>query len=451
LNKLINFIKSWTGEVYKAGAILALFGFISRLVGLLRDRILASEFGASRTLDIYYSAFKIPDFIFNLIVLGAVSAAFIPVFISEFKKEEDSAWKLAQNFLNLLFLVVVGVVILGIIFARPLTKIVSPGFGNYDFELTVIATQIMFLSPIFFTISTIFGSILQSFKKFFFYSLAPVFYNLGIISGAVLFVPLFKSVGLPEIEGLAFGVVFGAILHLVIQIPSVYKIGFRWRLYFNWRESQIRKVFKLMIPRTIALAGNSINTLLMNAIISFLPAGSIAIFNFGYNLHYVPVALVGISMGTAIFPTLTEHIVANQTEDFRRKLDDVIKRIILISLIIAILFIVFSQPIVKLLLGVGNFDGASVEITARVLIAFMFGVVAHSLIHVLVRAFYAVKDTRTPTIISLFSIFFGLGLALFFIFYLKLGILSAAISLSISVNLNFILLWIAFKKLLKKL
>ena len=198
-----------------------------------------------------------------MIVLGALSAGFIPIFSSLIKnkasdrkngqKENQEAWQLASNVANSLLISLIALSLIGIIFAPQLVKIIAPGFGVSEQQSTVALTRIMFLSPIFLGMSGILGGILQSFKKFFVYSLAPIFYNIGIIIGALYFVDIFG------ITGLAWGVVLGAALHFLIQLPAVYNLGFKYSFVLNWKNEKLRKIGKMMVPRTMSLAISQIN------------------------------------------------------------------------------------------------------------------------------------------------------------------------------------------------
>lgn len=434
------------GSIFKASAILAVFSFMASLVAVFRDRILTSHFGASRTIDIYYSAFKIPDLIFNLLVLGAVSSAFIPVFIESYSKDPQSAWRTAQNFLNTIFVSVALICGLGVIFVRPLMWLIAPGFSGPERELAIQLTRLMFLSPIIFSVSTIIGSILQSLEKFLAYAVAPIFYNAGIIIGALYFAPFFKSRGQTELFGLGLGVILGAVMHLLTQLPSALRAGFRFRAVFDFADEKFRKILKLMIPRTLGLGAYSIDSMVTNAIASLLGAGSIAVFNFANNFQFVPISVVGISTAIAVFPRLSFQAADGQYANFRDKLYSAMKNTVAIVLPAAVLLFVFRKLIIKTILGAGLFKGASVDITASVLGIFMFGVIAQSLIPILSRAYYAMQNTKTPVAVSIFSIAVNITLGLIFSFVLHLGVRGLAVAFSIAGNVNFFLLFFLFHR-----
>src|SRR6056297_3415732 len=288
-----------------AATLVAFSSLASRFLGIFRDRILAGEFGAGNTLDVYYAAFRVPDLIFNLLVMGALTAGFIPILtflikdsgcgkIFSFKESPNKeAWYLVNNLLNILLLTLMVLSFLGVVFAPYLVDLIAPGFGPEKQSLTVGLTRIMFLSPIFLGISSILGGILQSFKRFFVYSLAPIFYNLGIIIGALYLVPFLG------IYGLAWGVALGAFLHMAVQLPVALKLGYRYRPVFNLKSKNLVKIGKMMIPRTMTLAISQINLLVITIFASTLASGSLSVFNFANNLQSFPVGVFGISFAIA--------------------------------------------------------------------------------------------------------------------------------------------------------
>ena len=408
--------KLFSGQINSitvAALLIALSSLVSRFLGIFRDRILAGEFGAGDTLDVYYAAFRIPDFIFNLLVLGALSAGFIPIFtsliksrskgepnkskFSEIKKifsKHDDGWELANNVLNLLVISLVVLSGLGIIFAPWIIKMIAPGFGPEKQLLTVGLTRIMFLSPIFLSISSVFGGILQSYKRFFVYSLSPIMYNIGIIIGALYFVPQWG------IYGLAWGVVFGALLHLLIQVPTVYLLGYRYRPRIDFHNKHLRKIGIMMIPRTMSLAITQVNLLVITVIASTLASGSLAIFNFANNLQSFPIGIFGISFAVAAFPTLAavafdrKKLVYNFSHIFRQ---------ILFFIIPATIFLyALRAQIIRVILGTGQFDWEDTILTINTLGFFTISLFAQATIPLLVRVYFARQNSKTPFIIGLF-------------------------------------------------
>ena len=448
------------GLVGRASILLAVFHLLSRLIGLLRDRVLASRFGASDILDVYYTAFNIPDFVFNLLVVGAVSSAFIPIFIEknqgsaflgiqgrtlvDRKKEIlESGQILASNFLNVLFIFVALAVVLLFFFVPSLVGLVAPGFAGPKKELAILFTRVMLLSPLIFSVSVVLGSVLQSLNRFLAYAFAPIAYNLGIIFGALVLEPKFGPLGLAE------GVVLGAFLHLAVQASAVWRAGFKWKVVFDFTGEGMRKIFKLMLPRTIGLAAAQINTIVLYALASLMPAGAVAIYSFANNLQFVPIALVGISIATASFPTLSRKALAEDKKEFIGQLKQDLKRTIFLVVPFSILVFLFRNEIVRLILQAGQFSALNVLQTGRVLGFFTIGVWGQSVVPTLSRAFYALRDTKTPVALSIISVAVNILLAFYFVRFgsagWQMGVEGLALAYSLAGILNALLL-LAFLK-----
>ncbi|MEA3463931.1 MAG: murein biosynthesis integral membrane protein MurJ [Patescibacteria group bacterium] len=442
-----------------AAFLVALSSLISRFLGIFRDRILGGEFGLGDTLDIYYAAFRIPDLVFNLLVLGALSAGFIPVFTSLIKRtppltpfipalsgrvkisggeqEEGTkqAWQLANNVLNILGLGLIILSGLGIIFAPCLMKLIVPGFAPDKQALTVGLTRIMFLSPMFLGISSVFGGILQSFKRFFIYSLSPIMYNIGIIIGALYLVPLWG------VYGLAWGVVLGALMHMLIQLPMAVKLGFRYVFRISFRDSNIRKIGLMMIPRTMSLAISQVNLLIITVIASTLAGGSLAVFNFANNLQSFPVGIFGISFAVAAFPTLSA--IAADRKKLISGFSSTIRQILFFIVPATVLLLTLRAQIIRVLFGTGRFDWQDTILTIDTLGFFCLSLFAQAIIPLLVRMFYARQNSKTPFFIGLISIAVNIVLSLWLAGLL--GVAGLALAFSIASIVNFILLWLVLR------
>jgi len=427
-----------------AASLVALSSLASRFLGVIRDRILAGQFGAGTSLDIYYAAFRIPDLIFNLIVLGALSAGFVPIFtnlINDFScehkincdpsgKNKDS-WDLANNVLNLLLLGLIALSAIGIIFAPLLTRLITPGFGPEEQSATAALTRVMFLSPLFLGISGILGGILQSFKRFFVYSLAPIFYNIGIIIGALYFSQWWG------LYGLAWGVVLGAFLHMAVQIPSVYQLGFRYKLKIVWREANTWKIGRMMIPRTLSLAISQVNLVVITIIASSLSSGSLSIFNLANNLQSFPIGIFGISFAIAAFPALSES--AFDKEKLTTNFSSTMRQILFFIVPATVLIIALRAQIIRVILGTGQFNWQDTISTMNTLGFFTLSLFAQATMPLLIRVFYARHNSSTPFYLGLFTIILNIGLS--FYFGASMGVAGLALAFSIANILNFILLW----------
>ncbi|MDD5043180.1 MAG: murein biosynthesis integral membrane protein MurJ [Patescibacteria group bacterium] len=431
-------------NVTVAAIIVGVSGLLSRFLGIFRDHILAGQFGAGDTLDIYYAAFRIPDLIYNLLVLGALSAGFIPVFtkyLGWFSERREKISGEAGHFINSLFNIVSVALIficsLLVIFSSRIVPWITPGFSGEKLEFTIALTRIMFLSPIFLGLSSILGGILQSFRRFFIYSLAPIMYNIGIIFGALFFVP---KLG---ISGLAWGVVLGAGLHFIIQIPAVASLGWSYRWAFDIYHSGVRLLGKLMIPRTLALAVTQINLVIITIIASTLEEGSLTVFNLANNLQSFPIGIFGISYAIAVFPFLSEYAVKDKKEELVKSFSSALRQIIFFVVPASVLFLLLRAQIVRVILGSGQFDWNDTISTADTLAFFSFSLFAQAIIPLLARVFYAFENTFYPFVIGLMSAVLNIFASL--LLAPQYGVAGLAMAFSVANIFNFVLLWVALR------
>ncbi|MCX6765962.1 MAG: murein biosynthesis integral membrane protein MurJ [Candidatus Moranbacteria bacterium] len=397
-NKILN--GKPTESVTAAAFIIAAAGIASRLLGLFRDRILAAQFGAGDTLDVYYAAFRIPDLVYNLLVLGALSAAFIPVFTSLHSTEkEDDAWKLASGMLNLQTIAVFLISGTFALLAPWILHLITPGFSDEKMATTAVFSRVMFLSPVLLGISAIFGGVLVSFRKFLIYSLAPIFYNIGIVTGALVFVPMMGPVGL------AWGVVLGAGLHMLIQYPAVKFSGFRYlpMSFSLLADYHVRKVIRLMIPRALGIAVNQVNLLVITIFASTLAAGSLTVFTFANNIQATPIGLFGSSFAIAVFPLLSTYAAKNLNDDFVNRFSRTLKQILFFIIPLSIILIILRAQIVRVILGSGKFDWEDTVLTFQTLGLLAASLFAQALVPLLTRSFYSLHNTKTPFYIALVS------------------------------------------------
>ena len=430
-----------------AGSALVISGatLLSRIIGLFRDRVLAYYFGAGPVLDAYYAAFKIPDLIYNLLVVGALSAGFIPVFTKLFYQNEtdkNQAWELANNVISIITLLMLALGFVGVIFTSFLVPFIAPGFSPENKELTITLMRIMFLSPLLFGLSMVFGGILQSLRRFFLFSVAPLFYNLGIIFGAAYLTKIFG------ISGLALGVVFGAFVHMLIQFYGAYQAGFRFKKILNFKDKDTLLIGKLMLPRTAGLAISQIDLLIITFLASFLPSGSLAVYTLANNLQAVPIGLIGIPFALAVFPVLSKLAAENNLESFTKQYLATAKQIIFLITPLLIIFLTLNLQIVRLILGSGSFDWHATILTAQTLAYFSLGMLAQSLIPLLARTFYSLANTKTPFLIGIFAEIITIGVAIFLM--RRLGVYGLAIAASTGATLNMLLLFIFLRLRLKK-
>lgn len=382
----------------KATLLLIAASIGSNVLGMLRNHFFAERIPTS-VLAPYFAAFRIPDLIFNLVVLGVLSSIFIPVFMDHLAhKDKEGAFGFTNNLINFT-IISLSAASLILFFLMPyFTNLIAPGFSQASKELTTKLAQIMLLSPIIFGLSSIAGGILNSFKKFFAYALAPLFYNLGIIFGTIFLTPRFG------VYGLAYGVLLGAFLHFLIQLPSVVKLGYRWKPVLSLRDKSIREVLRLAPPRIGGLLANQANFFILTIIGSIIGGGSIAYLNLANDMQTFVSVVFGISFATIVFPILTEKASLEKTDDFIREFSTSFRQILFFVIPASIGLILLRGQITRLILGYGFFKIIDTKLTAAVLGAFALSLFAQATIPLLVRAFYALKDTKTPFYAASFSV-----------------------------------------------
>lgn len=418
-----------------SGAVtIAVFSVASRLMGVVRDRLLAHTFGAGTELDAYYAAFRIPDFIFNTIVLGAVASAFIPVFMNLKRERVESALKLAHTLMTGVVAMLIFWAVIGFVLAPQIMSVVAPGFDADRLELAIRLTRIMLVATIFFGASNVVGSLLQAERKFTAFAVAPLAYNIGIILGIVLLVPRFG------VMGLAWGVVAGSIFHFLIQLPAAKHSGFGLRLSFDFKNPALRRVASLLAPRTLGLAASQLNQIVTASFISHLSVGTLAAFALASNLQSFPISVFGVSLAVAAFPVFSQAFGNNENGSFSAHFHDSMRRILFFVLPLAVLFLVLRAQIVRVVLGSGSFDWSDTIRTAQALGFLALAMVSDSLVPLVARAFYALQDTRTPVIISLISILInvtmlitlsGFGLAGVGMAYVSSSVINLALLLAV--------------------
>lgn len=424
--------------ISSAAVLVAFSSLFSRLLGAIRDRVLAGQFGAGDNLDVYYAAFRAPDLVFNLIVLGALSAGFIPVFTKTLKvqnNDHEQAWKLANNVINTMGLWLFLVSVLAILFASPLAILVSPGFSPAKQAAVAALTRIMFVSPLLLGLSSIVGGILQSHKSFVAYSLAPIMYNFGVIIGVIFLSPIFGIIGL------AWGVVIGASLHLAIQLPALYHLGYRYQAHMDLKSEKLKQITKMMIPRTMSLAIAQVDLLIGTAIASTLASGSLVIFNFANNLQFFPIGIFGISIATAAFPTFSFY--AHDEAKLAGYFSKVVSQVLFFIFPATVFLYLLRSNLTHVILGVGNFDASALNLTNQVLACFLISLFAQAIIPVVVRVFYARENSRTPFYVGLISVIVDIFLAI--LLSRIYGIIGIALAFSVANIVNLSLLWLVLR------
>lgn len=413
---LLNLLNGKSKSVASAAVLVGFFALLSRILGLVRDRILAGRFGAGDELDVYYAAFRLPDLVFNLLIFGSISVAFIPIFLETYRSDKQRGWETASRTLNFLLFSLIFISAL-LILAAPILidKFIAPGFDPSKKVEVVAMSRILFLSPLFLGLSSFLTALLQTFRRFLITSLAPIMYNIGIIVGALFLVDFFG------IYGLAWGVVLGAFLNFLIQLPAIREFGFKFRPRLDFWVPEVKKILRLMIPRTLGLATFQINSIVITAIISTLKAGSLTIFSFADNLQSLPVGIVGVAFSTAVFPALAGAAAKKQLNVFKDRFSATFRQIVFFMLPSAFLFFLLRDQIVYLVLRTGQFSRLDGRLTAAILGVFCFGVLTQGLSPLIAKSFYALQNTKTPAVIGAVSVAVNVILAFLFVYLFSFG------------------------------
>jgi putative peptidoglycan lipid II flippase len=432
------------GSLFRRGAtILTVLTLGSYVLGLVRDMLFARFFGASRILDIYNAAFIVPDILLNVFIAGALTAAFVPVFTHLLAKDEDvEAHKVASTMMVAapLAMAVIGVV--AFIFMPTLARLVAPGFTSEELGTLIHMSRLLLLSPLLFALSNTFGNILVSYERFVGYGIAPILYNLGIISGVFL-VPLFGP------TGLILGTLSGAILHLAVRAFSVLKSPLTFQGPISFSNPHFRQILKLMLPRMAGQPIEQLTFFIFTNMASTLAAGSIAVLSFARNFESVPVSIFGISFATAVFSSLSRKAALGDRVGFMYHLRQTGVALAITSLCSMAFYVLFGHIVIRIFLGGGRFDATAIQQTGTLLAFFALAIPAESIIQLLVRAFYAIKDTWTPILISVPGL--GLIALLAKLLMPRFGLNGLAVSFALASSLEAILLFVLLRRKLRNL
>lgn len=434
VKSFLNLLAARQNSILSGATILMIAVFASRFLGLVRDRLLVQNFDTTEAA-IFFAAFRLPDLLFQILIFGSLSVAFIPVFAETLhKKGDEEAFKFASSILNLSLLLFGVVVIFSIIFVAPLNSLFVPGFAGEQKALTDQITQIILIAQMILVVGTFFFGVAHTYQRFIIPALAPIFYNLGIISGIVF---LSKYFGMP---GLGLGVVLGALLHVLVQIPLMYSIGFKYKFSFDFFNSGVKDVFRLMSIRNIGLVAEQINETVGIALASILSYSSVTLLTFGQHLFAVPIGLFGATIAQAALPVLSKEYAKNDLESFKITLLTTMHQILFLTLPAAAILIVLRIPVVRLVFGADQFSWDDTVLTGRTVAFFALGLAAQSIVLLLVRSFYAMKNTKIPVIVSLISVSVNIFLSTIFVLVWNLDVWSIGLAYSAAAIINAVLL-----------
>lgn len=392
VRRVLNLMYQEVRGLHQAAYVLALFAVGSQLLALLRDRLLAHQFGAGSELDVYYTAFRIPDLLYVLFASTLSVYVLIPFVSRAAGRSNSSGTRLLSQMFSLFLCFYSLVAAAFFIIAPYVLPVLFPGIS--DQETLLALTRLLLLQPLFLGLSSLFGVVTQLEHRFVLYAISPLVYNLGIIIGIVALYPFFG------LFGLGLGVVGGALLHLGVQIPFVYTspLSIRWTTDFSWPD--IRSILALSVPRALTLSMQQLVLLALVGIASAMTVGSVAIFQFAYNLQSVPLSIIGVSYSVAAFPMLADLFNKQHRAEFALHINTALRHIIFWSVPAIALIIVLRAQVVRVVLGSGAFDWGDTRLTAAVLAILSVSLVAQAVNLVVVRSFYAGGRTLTPFVIT---------------------------------------------------
>ena len=428
----------------RAAGVVAGAVMLSRVLGLLRELIFAGLFGAGRGMDAFLTAFRAPNLLRDLFAEGALSTAFVTVFSQRIATEgENSAWKLASKMATLTTIFMSLVSLLGVIFAAEFIGFLAPGFPAEKAALTIELTRIMYPFILMVSLAALVMGMLNATNRFTVPALASSFFNIGSIAGGVAFGwwidPHF---GERSLIGLALGTLLGGFLQLGVQLPGLYKAGFRFVLDFNWRDPGVRQVLLLMLPAVIAASAVQINVMINSIFASYLGDGPVSWLSYAFRLMQLPLGVFGVAVATVTLPVISRASALGEMGRFRSTLAKAMRLAVFLTLPSAVGLIVLAEPIIALIYQRGKFIDSDSLHTAEALQFYAIGLVGYSCIKVLAPAFYAINHKWTPMLVSFLSIGLNLALNWIFIFHFKMGHRGLALSTALAATVNFTLLYL---------
>jgi len=441
LGKSLSLLLKRQTNILSAAFVIMGTIILSQVLGLIRQRLLVSIFGASNILGVYLASSRLPDFLFQLIIAGALSSAFIPVFSDYLGKDrKEDAYRMGSSLLVMSLIIFSILSVILFIFAQYFSKLMAPGFSSDQILLMAQLMRIIIGGELLFIVATFFSAVLQSYSHFFVPGFAAAMYNLGIIICIIFLSPYLG------IFSAAYGVILGAFLFVIVQLPLVKKMGFAFKPSLKIKTSGVLEVLKLMWPRTISIAIFQLGAVLTVTLVSFLPnpGRNYVIFDYAQTLYFAPVVLFGQAIAQAAFPVLARE--RNKIDEFKTTFISSFNQIMYLVLPISALLLVLRIPVVRLLFGAGQFDWQATVLTGKTLAFFSISIFAQALIYLISRGFYALHDTKTPLIIGILSTLLMLGLGALFIFSYHLGVESIAVGYSAASIIEVIILFIFLDK-----
>jgi putative peptidoglycan lipid II flippase len=383
----------------RAGLVVSGAFLVSRVLGYVRVVVIGSTLGAGPELDAFFAAFRLPDLIFQLVAAGTVAAALVPMVAGELGTGRTSrAWHIVSTIASLMTLGLLALSVIAWIAAPQLVAVIAPGFAGAQLDRTVELTRLMLLSPLFLALGAVASSALNAHNRFAASALAPIVYNLAIIGAAFILTP---TLG---VDGLAIGVVAGSLGHLLVQLPPLTRAGFRFTPSLDTSDPEVRQALRLMGPRAVALGAAQITFLVATALASGLSTGSVTAYTFAFTVFSIPLSVIGVPLGIVALPTLSRDLARGAVDEFAALMSRAMRLIVFLLVPLVALGIALRDPVTTLLFNHGKFTGDSVALVASTLLFLLLALPGEGLNTILVRAFYADRDTRTPALAAVLGV-----------------------------------------------
>jgi putative peptidoglycan lipid II flippase len=390
----------------RSAGIIGLATMTSRVLGLVREQVLAYYFGAGNAMDAYVIAFRIPNLLRDLFAEGAMSAAFVPTFTRQLTLSgKPRAWQLGNNVMTAIIAITIPLVILGIVFAEPLVRLYAEDFGRVPgkLELTVQLTRIMLPFLTLVALAAAMMGMLNSLHRFFVPALSPAMFNVGTIACAVALVGVMPRLGLDPVVAIAIGTIVGGLGQILLQWPALSHEGFRYRPSFDWSDPELRRVAVLMGPSIIGLAAVQVNLFVNSILATSEGTGAVSWLSYAFRLMYLPIGLFGVSIATAAIPGISTHAAREEMSAMRGAISRGLRMMLMLNVPATLGLVALARPVVGLIFERGEFSTADTNATATALMFYAPGLIGYSFVKLASPAFYALHDSRTPVVVSILT------------------------------------------------
>ena len=428
---------SHSARLARSAGLIGIATMTSRVLGLVRDQVLAYLFGAGNAMDAFNVAFRIPNLARDLFAEGAMSAAFVPTFTRRLTLQgRDEAWRLGNQLVNALLLATGVLVVAGIVFAKPLIELLAPGYASEPgkLALTTTLTRIMLPFLTLVAVAVALMGMLNSLRRFFVPALSPAMFNVAMILSAVALVPIMPRFGLQPIVGMAFGALLGGLGQVAVQCPALSREGYRYRAVLDYRDAGLREMFRLMGPGTLGLAAVQINLLVNMILATGQGTGAVSWLSYAFRLMYLPIGLFGVSIATAALPDLARQAARQELAGMRETISSGLRMMLMLNVPATVGLITLASPTVALIFERGSFTSADTAATAAALVFYAPGLLGYAAVKITVPSFYALRDSRTPVLVSIGSVLVNIGLNLWLV--RVIGYRGLALGTAIAASLN---------------